>query len=347
MYILNIKEAMHGLFSYAVESIHALGYRFCDIERRRKVEVDGELRTLLDLSSEVSLASLQRRWKKLWRTVQNRFSLLTDELLDVILPPKVEITVSKFQNRVLVYSIEGGCPMFFDIDGRGNNILPTFFALWEAPEILPSFMLKGVVRTIMSSNFTVFSSEPDIFSMFDSPVCPVEVNPGLEKTNSCPIQTRNDPNPGLEDTHLPDKDERRKKRKKSNRESARRSRIKKQKHLEEVRSQLNQLNTENRDLVNRLRYFMHHCQHAKMESDRLRLEHKVLLDKLLNLRQALVLRQVQQSSTCACVESTVVTYGLSSESVNDMRSRQLSFAEKTILRRHRPSGNNYYCTTSL
>ncbi|KAH0923136.1 hypothetical protein HID58_023154 [Brassica napus] len=120
-----------------------LGYRFCDIERRRKVEVDGELRTLLDLSSEVSLASLQRRWKKLWRTVQNRFSLLTDELLDVILPPKVEITVSKFQNRVLVYSIEGGCPMFFDIDGRGNNILPTFFALWEAPEILPSFMLKG------------------------------------------------------------------------------------------------------------------------------------------------------------------------------------------------------------
>lgn len=176
----------------------------------------------------------------------------------------------------------------------------------------------------MSSNFTVFSSEPgtcsalesgltpwnhasDIFSMFDSPVCPVEVNPGLEKTNSCPIQTRNDPNPGLEDTHLPDKDERRKKRKKSNRESARRSRIKKQKHLEEVRSQLNQLNTENRDLVNRLRYFMHHCQHAKMESDRLRLEHKVLLDKLLNLRQALVLRQVQQSSTCACVESTVVT----------------------------------------
>ncbi|KAG2293627.1 hypothetical protein Bca52824_040296 [Brassica carinata] len=176
----------------------------------------------------------------------------------------------------------------------------------------------------MSSIFPVFSSEPgtcsalesgltpwnhasDIFSMFDSPVCPVEVNPGLEKTNSCPIQTKNNPNPGLEDTHLPDKDERRKKRKKSNRESARRSRIKKQKHLEEVRSQLNQLNTENRDLVNRLRYFMHNCQHAKMESDRLRLEHKILIDKLLNLRQALVLRQVQQSSTRACVESTVVT----------------------------------------
>ncbi|KFK41565.1 hypothetical protein AALP_AA2G145500 [Arabis alpina] len=81
--------------------------------------------------------------KKLRRTVQNKFILLTDDLLDTILPPKVEITVSKFQNRVLVYSIEGGCPMFFDIDGRGNEILPTVFALWEAPEMLPSFMLKG------------------------------------------------------------------------------------------------------------------------------------------------------------------------------------------------------------
>jgi translation initiation factor 2D len=81
--------------------------------------------------------------KKLRRTVRNRLPLLTDELLDAILPPKVEITLSKFQNRVIVYSIEGGCPMFFDIDGRGTEIFPTVFALWEAPEMLPSFMLKG------------------------------------------------------------------------------------------------------------------------------------------------------------------------------------------------------------
>ena len=34
MYILNIKEAMHGLFSYAVESIHAVFYYhdfFCEL----------------------------------------------------------------------------------------------------------------------------------------------------------------------------------------------------------------------------------------------------------------------------------------------------------------------------
>ncbi|KAL1212492.1 hypothetical protein V5N11_034847 [Cardamine amara subsp. amara] len=81
--------------------------------------------------------------KKLRRTIRTRLPLLTDELLDAILPPKVEITLSKFQNRVHVYSIEGGCPMFFDIDGRGTEIFPTVFALWEAPEMLPSFILKG------------------------------------------------------------------------------------------------------------------------------------------------------------------------------------------------------------
>lgn len=38
---------------------------------------------------------------------------------------QAEITVSKFQNRVHVYGVEGGFPMFFDIDGRGTEIYPT------------------------------------------------------------------------------------------------------------------------------------------------------------------------------------------------------------------------------
>ncbi|CAH8364067.1 unnamed protein product [Eruca vesicaria subsp. sativa] len=185
--------------------------------------------------------------------------------------------------------------------------------------IFPVFSSEPGSCSVLETGFTPWDDASDLFSMFDSPVCPVEVNPGLEKTNSFPIQTKNNSNPGLEDkpfnqtglnVFLPDKDERRKKRKRSNRESARRSRIKKQKHIEEVKSHLNQLTTKNRELVNRLRYVMHYCQRAKMENDRLRLEQQILHDKLLNFRQALVLRQVQQSSTCAtcsCVDSTVVT----------------------------------------
>lgn len=144
----------------------------------------------------------------------------------------------------------------------------------------------------------------------------MEVNPAVEKTNSC---HKSDPCPDMEDrpsnltglnVFFPTKDEREKKRKKSNRESSRRSRMKKQKYLDDLRSQLNQLNTENRELGNKLRYVMHHCQGANMENERLRVENQILHEKLMSLRQALVLRQIQQSSTCAtwsCVNSTVVT----------------------------------------
>ncbi|XP_021889610.1 eukaryotic translation initiation factor 2D isoform X1 [Carica papaya] len=81
--------------------------------------------------------------KKLKRNLRDKFPRASDADLDVLLPPKAEITVAKFQNRVQVYGIEGGLPMVFDIDGRGTEIYPTVFALWKVPELLPSFMLKG------------------------------------------------------------------------------------------------------------------------------------------------------------------------------------------------------------
>lgn len=38
---------------------------------------------------------------------------------------QVEITVAKYPNRVLVYGLESGVPMFFDVDGRGSEIFPS------------------------------------------------------------------------------------------------------------------------------------------------------------------------------------------------------------------------------
>ncbi|XP_022767929.1 eukaryotic translation initiation factor 2D isoform X2 [Durio zibethinus] len=81
--------------------------------------------------------------KKLRRTVRDKFPRASDADIDALLPPKAEIIVAKFQNRVHVYGVEGGFPVFFDVDGRGSEIYPTVFALWKVPELLPSFMLKG------------------------------------------------------------------------------------------------------------------------------------------------------------------------------------------------------------
>ncbi|CAD5193222.1 uncharacterized protein LOC103972921 [Musa acuminata AAA Group] len=81
--------------------------------------------------------------KKLRRTTKDRFPHASDANIDEILPPKADITVAKYTNRVHVYVIEGGLPMIFDIDGRGTEIYPTVYALWKVPELVPSFLLKG------------------------------------------------------------------------------------------------------------------------------------------------------------------------------------------------------------
>ncbi|XP_020585725.1 eukaryotic translation initiation factor 2D [Phalaenopsis equestris] len=81
--------------------------------------------------------------KKLRRTIKERFPLASDADIDTILPLKAEITVAKLPNRVCVYGVEGGLPLLFDVDGRGNDIFPTVYALWMVPELLPAFVLKG------------------------------------------------------------------------------------------------------------------------------------------------------------------------------------------------------------
>ncbi|KAJ8759478.1 hypothetical protein K2173_007091 [Erythroxylum novogranatense] len=96
--------------------------------------------------------------KKLRRNLRDKFARASDADLDVLLPTKSEITVSKFQNRVHVYSIEGDFPMFLDVDGRGSEIFPTVFALWKVPELLPSFILKAgeVSRFVLSGADLMF-----------------------------------------------------------------------------------------------------------------------------------------------------------------------------------------------
>ncbi|KAH6763891.1 eukaryotic translation initiation factor SUI1 family protein [Perilla frutescens var. hirtella] len=95
----------------------------------------------VDAKSQQRLSGADR--KKLKRTVRDRFPRVSDADIDLLLPPKVEITVAKYPNRVLVYGLEGDCPMFFDGDGRGSEIFPTVYALWKVPDLLPAFMLKG------------------------------------------------------------------------------------------------------------------------------------------------------------------------------------------------------------
>ncbi|KAL6634158.1 hypothetical protein ACP70R_026829 [Stipagrostis hirtigluma subsp. patula] len=111
--------------------------------------------------------------KKLRRTAKERFPQASDADLDAILPPKVEITVAKYPNRVLVYGIEGEFPMIFDIDGRGHELFPTVYALWKVPHLLPAFTLKGgeVSRYVIGGADLMFpgiSTPPEGFPSFEA-----------------------------------------------------------------------------------------------------------------------------------------------------------------------------------
>ncbi|KAJ6379555.1 hypothetical protein OIU76_016239, partial [Salix suchowensis] len=93
--------------------------------------------------------------KKLKRTIRDRFPRASDADIDALLPPKAEITVSKFVNRVHLYGVEGSFPMFFDVDGRGSEIFPTGLnsakSLYIAWRILMSgrLLLGGAVYLIL------------------------------------------------------------------------------------------------------------------------------------------------------------------------------------------------------
>ncbi|XP_076913917.1 uncharacterized protein LOC143572728 [Bidens hawaiensis] len=95
----------------------------------------------VEAKSQQRLSGADR--KKLKRTIKERFHNASDSDLDILIPSKVEVTVSKQPNRVLIYSLEGGLPIFFDVDSRGTTIFPTVYALWKVPHLLPAFVLKG------------------------------------------------------------------------------------------------------------------------------------------------------------------------------------------------------------
>ncbi|TYH28891.1 hypothetical protein ES288_A02G180200v1 [Gossypium darwinii] len=79
--------------------------------------------------------------------------------------------------------------------------------------------------------------------------------------------------------------------------TARRSRMRKQKHLENLRNQVNRLRIENRELNNRLKFLLCHCHCVKTDNDRLRSEYSILRQKLSDIRQILLFKQLQQHSS--------------------------------------------------
>ncbi|XP_057949107.1 bZIP transcription factor 11-like [Malania oleifera] len=154
---------------------------------------------------------------------------------------------------------------------------------------------QGISPVVQSQKPVLLSSGSDEPNRNENP------NPNAVRSNSCSgLSSRTN----QDDSTI---DERKRRRMISNRESARRSRMRKQKHLENLRSQVNRLRLENRDFMNRLRFVSHHCEAAERDNDRLRSEYIILQQRLSEIRHRWVLiRRLQQlSSAWPCNNPTM------------------------------------------
>ncbi|XVF17489.1 hypothetical protein REPUB_Repub10bG0127100 [Reevesia pubescens] len=157
------------------------------------------------------------------------------------------------------------------------------------------------------TGFTPWDDCSELFSA-NQAIGPAKSGTGSDEPN----QNQTNSNSGLDEPNKSKPvsviDERKRRRMISNRESARRSRMRKQKHLENLRNQVNRLRLENRELTNRLRLVLYHCHCVRTDNDRLQSEFSMLQQKLSNIRQILLLKQLQQfSSAWPCNNVTVMS----------------------------------------
>ncbi|VFR00003.1 unnamed protein product [Cuscuta campestris] len=103
-------------------------------------------------------------------------------------------------------------------------------------------------------------------------------------------------------------DERKRRRMISNRESARRSRMRKQKHLENLKNQVNRQREMNRVLLDRLRTATVQFQQVEAENKQLVAESSFLRQRLWDVRQVLMLRQLQRPQLSSSSSSSAWPY---------------------------------------
>lgn len=158
-----------------------------------------------------------------------------------------------------------------------------------------------------------------ILSNFHNPLFPQHVHEFTPQSSSLSNNSTSDE---AEENQLSIIDERKQRRMISNRESARRSRMRKQKHLDELWSQVVRLRTENHNLIDKL-------NHLSERHDRVLQENAKLKEEASDLRQMLTDLQIGSPFTSSALrdleEVPCNTAHLRAESSNQSISSSVEF----------------------
>ncbi|KAF8819971.1 translation initiation factor sui1 protein, partial [Cardiosporidium cionae] len=85
--------------------------------------------------------------KKIRTAVLQQFPKCDEETFDLLFPSKEQLKVTRLatNNRLSVY-LRKDIPLFVDYNG---DLLPTVYALWQAPHILPCLIIPSEVSTFI------------------------------------------------------------------------------------------------------------------------------------------------------------------------------------------------------
>jgi translation initiation factor 2D len=119
--------------------------------------------------------------KKFRGDIAKHYPDLDEESLNLLFPPKAQITQSKLSNRTLVYGIEGGNPLFFDPTGHGDRYLPTVYATAIVPTLVPTLYTHSQVSSKLLNGADLFLQ--GIIMPSDPPEgeCPLNDAQGLDE----------------------------------------------------------------------------------------------------------------------------------------------------------------------
>ena len=83
--------------------------------------------------------------KKLRKDLERLYPTLSEDDHKRLFASKTDVDLMRLSNKAQVYACSGGNPLFFDPTGKEDVLIPTVYALWLCPKLLPTLFTYSEV----------------------------------------------------------------------------------------------------------------------------------------------------------------------------------------------------------